>query len=38
MKIFLIYYGVICVIGWICMYFACKNAIEVPQDIDIYDL
>lgn len=38
MKIFLICYGILCIIGWICMYFEFKNAVEVPQEIDIYDL
>lgn len=38
MKIFLICYGIICVIGMICTYFCIKHAKEVPQDIDIYDL
>lgn len=38
MEIYLICYSVLWAIGWICMYFEYKNAIEVPQDIDIYDI
>lgn len=38
MKIFLIIYGVLGIISLILMYFALKNAVEVPQEIDIYDL
>ena len=38
MKTFLCIYGVISLISIITMLFALKNAKEVPQEIDIYDL
>lgn len=38
MKTFLIGYGIFVVICLIFFYFALRNAKEVPQDIDIYDL
>jgi hypothetical protein len=38
MKTFLIIYGCVVIVGFIAMYIGMKNAVEVPQDIDIYEL
>jgi hypothetical protein len=38
MKEFLIGYGIFSAICMILSYIALRNAQEVPQDIDIYDL
>ena len=38
MKTFLCIYGIISLISAIIFVFALKNATEVPQEIDIYDL
>lgn len=38
METFLIIYGCFAIAGFIASYIELKNAIEVPQDIDIYKL
>lgn len=38
MKAFLIGYGIITLISWCLMWYSIKNAKEVPQEIDIYEL
>lgn len=38
MKTFLIIYGCFIIAGFIAMYIGMKNAVEVPQDVDIYEL
>lgn len=38
MKTFLTIYGIITLISACVMWYSIKNAKEVPQEIDIYDL
>lgn len=38
MKTFLVIYGIICIIAGLLMWYGIKHAVEVPQEIDIYDL
>ena len=38
MKIFLIIYGIICILSCLFLAYETKHATEVPQDKDIFEL